>query len=192
VETLAGGWRGSVQWFERRRMELHPENAPPYDVLLGLLGNELLSRLPDPPPAAAPAGEIATRALARTNQYRRQFGCPALTLDPALTQAAQAHSNDMARNDFFSHTGSDGAQPDQRLLRAGYRFTRMAENLAAGYDTPEAMVDALFNETPPNDGHRRNILDCALREMGLGYSFLADDGGNVAYNHYWTQDFGAR
>jgi ELWxxDGT repeat protein len=30
-----------VQWFERARFELHPENQPPYDVLLGLLGNEI-------------------------------------------------------------------------------------------------------------------------------------------------------
>jgi hypothetical protein len=30
-----------VQWFERARFELHPENAPPYNVLLGLLGNEI-------------------------------------------------------------------------------------------------------------------------------------------------------
>ena len=31
----------TVQWFERARFELHPENARPYDVLLGLLGNEI-------------------------------------------------------------------------------------------------------------------------------------------------------
>jgi ELWxxDGT repeat protein len=31
----------SVQWFERARFELHPENAPPYDVLLGRLGAEI-------------------------------------------------------------------------------------------------------------------------------------------------------
>jgi hypothetical protein len=30
-----------VQWFERARFELHPENAPPNNVLLGLLGNEM-------------------------------------------------------------------------------------------------------------------------------------------------------
>ena len=29
-----------VQWFERGRFELHPENQPPYDVLLGRLGVE--------------------------------------------------------------------------------------------------------------------------------------------------------
>ncbi len=31
----------TVQWFERARFELHPEEEPPYNVLLGLLGNEL-------------------------------------------------------------------------------------------------------------------------------------------------------
>jgi subtilisin family serine protease len=37
-ETLEDGSVRTVQWFERARFELHPENAPPYDVLLGLLG----------------------------------------------------------------------------------------------------------------------------------------------------------
>lgn len=31
-----------VQWFERNRLELHPENSPPYDVLLGRLGEDTL------------------------------------------------------------------------------------------------------------------------------------------------------
>jgi hypothetical protein len=35
------GQQYQVQWFERARFELHPENPPPYDVLLGLLGNEV-------------------------------------------------------------------------------------------------------------------------------------------------------
>jgi hypothetical protein len=39
TETIAGQ-QYSVQWFERARFELHPENAPPYNVLLGLLGRE--------------------------------------------------------------------------------------------------------------------------------------------------------
>jgi heat shock protein HslJ len=45
----------SVQYFERRRIEIHPENNPPYNVLLGLLGREVL-RLEgaQQPPAATP------------------------------------------------------------------------------------------------------------------------------------------
>ncbi|NJN16339.1 MAG: sorbosone dehydrogenase family protein [Oscillochloris sp.] len=34
----------SVQWLERERFELHPENGAPYDVLLGRLGDEALRR----------------------------------------------------------------------------------------------------------------------------------------------------
>ena len=40
-ERLSDGREYTVQWFERARFELHPENDPPYHVLLGLLGNEL-------------------------------------------------------------------------------------------------------------------------------------------------------
>lgn len=32
----------TMQWFERNRLELHPENQPPYDVLLGRLGADSL------------------------------------------------------------------------------------------------------------------------------------------------------
>jgi hypothetical protein len=31
------------QWFERNRLELHPENAAPYNILLGRLGSEALA-----------------------------------------------------------------------------------------------------------------------------------------------------
>ena len=34
----------STQWYERERFEAHPELKPPYDVLLGRLGDELLRR----------------------------------------------------------------------------------------------------------------------------------------------------
>ncbi len=40
IETLSDGRQYTVQWFERARFELHPENAPPFNVLLGLLGRE--------------------------------------------------------------------------------------------------------------------------------------------------------
>jgi hypothetical protein len=33
-----------TQWFERNRLELHPENTPPYDVLLGRLGVDVLEQ----------------------------------------------------------------------------------------------------------------------------------------------------
>jgi hypothetical protein len=44
TERGADGQDRRVQWFERNRLELHPENAPPNDVLSGLLGVEYLAR----------------------------------------------------------------------------------------------------------------------------------------------------
>ncbi len=43
TEVLSDGKEYQVQWFERARFELHPENTAPYNVLLGLLGDEMNS-----------------------------------------------------------------------------------------------------------------------------------------------------
>lgn len=44
-------------YFERARFEYHPENSPPYDVLLGLLGREqFLVQYPDGLPVPSPPG----------------------------------------------------------------------------------------------------------------------------------------
>src|SRR5262245_42988890 len=40
-----------AQWFERNRLELHPANARPYDVLLGRLGADRLAQLGRDPAA---------------------------------------------------------------------------------------------------------------------------------------------
>ena len=60
-EANDSGFVGTMQWFERRRMEAHPELSPPYDVLLGLLGREVRggsmgAPVPPPPPPPPPAG----------------------------------------------------------------------------------------------------------------------------------------
>ena len=44
AEELIEGKPYQVQWFERNRLELHPENARPYDVLLGRLGVDRLAQ----------------------------------------------------------------------------------------------------------------------------------------------------
>jgi|GEM_PF-470767 len=52
TERLGNGQEYVVQWFERARFEVHPENTPPYNVLLGLLGNELRGVIADAAPAS--------------------------------------------------------------------------------------------------------------------------------------------
>jgi hypothetical protein len=34
------------------------------------------------------------------------------------------------------------------------------------------------------------MLNCAFREIGVGYTYLANDTGDTNYHHYWVQDLG--
>ncbi|MBK8051345.1 MAG: CAP domain-containing protein [Anaerolineales bacterium] len=121
------------------------------------------------------------------NAERTAHGCSPLNTNSALTSAATKHSSDMANNDFFSHTGSDGSQPWDRMTAAGYNWSNAAENIAAGYTTPAEVVDGWMGSS----GHRKNMLNCDLKDTGVGYIYLANDPGNEQYQHYWTQVFGA-
>lgn len=142
-----------------------------------------------PGPASSPnETSFEQQVLELINQQRIQAGCPAFTLDPALHSAAQTHSQDMAANDFFSHTGSDGSRAGERIERAGYHWRSVAENISAGRATAEQTVAGWM----ASDGHRDNILDCSLTETGVGYVFANPDGGSVTWQHYWTQVFGSR
>lgn len=130
-----------------------------------------------------PVPESVLQVLNETNHQRSLYGCPPLTLNQQLVAAGQDHSNDMAFNDFFSHTGSDGSSPWERIQATGYDYSLAAENIAAGYNTPLAVVQAWMRSSE----HRENILNCDLQEIGIGYRNLENDTGQVNYHYYWTQ-----
>ncbi len=130
--------------------------------------------------------DFIDRVVELTNQERTQLGLDPLSADPLLNQAAQTHTENMAEQDFFNHTGLDGSSAGDRIEATGYEFSAWAENIAAGQQTPEAVVEAWMN----SDGHRANILDPNLAEIGVGYYLLEEDTGSVNANHYWTQVFG--
>lgn len=106
----------------------------------------------------------------------------ALTLDTKLRCAARKHSKDMGDNNFFSHTGSNGSTPWQRITSAGYTYTAAGENIAAGHSTALSVVNGWMAST----GHCNNIMNGAYKNLGVGY--YARSGST--YTHYWTQDFG--
>ncbi|MCE2851102.1 MAG: glucosaminidase domain-containing protein [Chloroflexaceae bacterium] len=64
TERLSDGKEYQVQWFERARFELHPENTDPYDVLFGLLGNEMRDYVPVTPLTDAPILGTASGTVA--------------------------------------------------------------------------------------------------------------------------------
>lgn len=108
--------------------------------------------------------------------------CPNLTLHPTLRQVAYAHSKDMADRGFFSHTNPDGDGPGDRIDRTNYDYSTWGENIAAGYETPAAVMDGWMN----SPGHRSNILNCRFLDIGVGYYYKASSD----WEYYWTQVFG--
>ncbi|MFD7862409.1 sigma-70 family RNA polymerase sigma factor [Streptomyces sp. NPDC059783] len=132
-----------------------------------------------PAPRPTPAG-AAAQVVALVNKERAAAGCGPVTENAQLTTAAQRHSDDMAARGFFEHTNPDGADPGDRITAAGYRWSTYGENIAAGQQTPEAVMNAWMN----SPGHRANILNCSFKELGVGIH--RGSGGP-----WWTQDFGA-
>ncbi|MFJ7961356.1 CAP domain-containing protein [Streptomyces sp. NPDC096319] len=126
-----------------------------------------------------PAGGAEAEEVVRlVNVERAAAGCKALTVDADLTEAAQEYTDDMAATGNFSHTGTDGSQPQDRIEAAGYTWSRSGENIATGQADAAAVMDAWMH----SPGHRANILNCGFTEIGVGVS---TDGGP-----WWTQDFG--
>jgi uncharacterized protein YkwD len=122
------------------------------------------------------------RVIELTNEHRRAAGCANLTWHAALGAAAQRHANDMAANNYFSHTSRGGASFGSRIRHAGYRYRLAAENIAAGQQSPEEVVSGWMS----SPGHRANILNCRLRHIGIGFG----SSSSSAYGTYWVQDFG--
>ncbi len=133
------------------------------------------------PPAADTSGEgqIQQDILALVNAERAKANCPAVSLNGTLTNAADAHAQDMADNDYFSHTGLNGSDPGDRITAAGYRWRTYGENIAAGQRDAQQVMTAWMNSS----GHRANILNCNFAELGVGYALQ----GNTPY---WVQKFG--
>jgi uncharacterized protein YkwD len=85
----------------------------------------------------------------------------------------------MARRQWMSHRGGDLSSPARRIERAGYSFTAMGENVAAGQTTAEEAMRAWMR----SPGHRHNVLG-HYSEIGAGVA-RASNGWL-----YWCVDFG--
>lgn len=81
-----------------------------------------------------------------------------------LTEAAQLHAEDMVENNYLSHTSLDGSTPVDRVLAVGYDYAFIAENIAQGFVTEEAVIEAWMD----SPGHAANILDPRAADFGLG------------------------
>lgn len=111
---------------------------------------------------------------------------PALSLSNGLATAALAHSIDMATNDFFSHTGSNGSSIGDRLWPV-WSGTRIAETLAAASNdrSDATIVQGWLDST---SGHCQIIMSSDLTHVGIGKAW--NNAVSSGLKYYWTADFG--
>lgn len=121
------------------------------------------------------------------NTQRKNNGKPALVVNSDLTEAAIKHNQLMSqcaktsgKTPCFKHTVTSLNEPGlmSRISNTGYNPQAVAENIAWGYSTPTAVVNAWMNSS----GHRANILSSTYLEIGCSY--INSSG------LWWTCDFG--
>ncbi|MFF4849966.1 CAP domain-containing protein [Streptomyces sp. NPDC001194] len=108
------------------------------------------------------AGEI----VSLVNAERAKANCEPLTVNPKLTQAAQAHAEDMAKNNLTGHTGSDGSNEEARLAKVDYKWSAWGENVSSGFPDSKAHVEGWLKSAP----HKGAMLNCNFTETGVGVS----------------------
>lgn len=146
--------------------------------------------------AVAPSGRRtppAQQVLQQLNDARAAAGVGPLTMGDGLVGSATKHTRLMAGGCGLQHQCPGEAALEERISAEGVRWSSVGENI--GYGGPVARTEAavvgmareltssMLAEKPPNDGHRRNILDAGFHHVGIVAS--QDASGTV----WLTQDF---
>jgi len=144
-------------------------------------------------PTATNLAQVEAATLCLVNIERGQSGLGSLTASSVLQGAALEHSQDMVRNNFFSHDSSSGEDFEDRILRFNYAPPNTewvaGENIAWGtlsLATPDAIVVSWMNSPE----HRANILSADYKELGVGVVPSTPSGDPTGATY--TADFGAR
>ena len=152
-----------------------------------VLARPLLSaRLGD----AAAEGQKLLELLNAARAQPRQCGAQAfaattpLAWNAILGAAAEAHSRDMANNNYFDHKDRNGGTPGDRAELAGYSYQQIGENIAAGQDTIRKVVDGWIG----SPGHCANLMNPQFKELGAAYAVDPKSDSGI----YWTAMFGAQ
>jgi len=125
----------------------------------------------------------AARAEARLCGATNFPAVDRVTWNTKLQTAAEIHSVDMTTHNFFSHTGSDGTEVQNRADTQQYQWRAIGENIAAGQSTAEEVIDGWLN----SEGHCRNLMNSAYTEVAV--ACVSDS--NADYKRYWTNVLGA-
>lgn len=114
-----------------------------------------------------------------TNAARVTHGLSVLNWEEPVRETARDHSQDMADNNYFSHTNLNGQSPFDRMTEDNISYRMAGENLATGQISSIFAHEGLMNSL----GHRKNILQTDFEGLGVGVAFSADS------RPYYTENF---
>jgi uncharacterized protein YkwD len=128
----------------------------------------------------APVEPVARAVFDRINRDRASAGLKPLIWDARAADLASHYTRDQLRDGTYGHFLTDGVPPYRRLSRAGI-FGFGAENAAAFsaihgaiQQSPEKLAiqahESMMREVPPDDGHRRAVLDPTATHVGIGWA----------------------
>ncbi|HEY8175615.1 MAG TPA: CAP domain-containing protein [Gemmatimonadaceae bacterium] len=147
-------------------------------------------QIPAPAPPAgkgpgtttASTGSVAADVVAYTNQARARNGLPAFATNSKLMDAARIHAQQMAQFQRADHSITGAQYPTlvTRLQAVGYNYSNAAENVAWNQRDAQSVVNTWMNSS----GHRANILDPNLKEIGAAMARSSKG------EPYWIQVFG--
>lgn len=131
-----------------------------------------------------PYGQMEARIFALVNAERKKRGLKPLASNPRLDQAAKLHARNMATYRKMAHVIPESRFPtlSHRAQHVAYPYSMIAENIALGYPDAESVVRG-WMESP---GHRRNILNPGVSEIGTGV--VSSKTGGL----YFCQVFGSQ
>lgn len=127
--------------------------------------------------------DLEKQTFALINQKRAEFGLPPIVWSDEVAKIARLHSENMAKYNFFSHTGIDGLMVNDRADQLGVtKWTTMGENIAynRGYQKPLECAVEKWMESP---GHRENLLNDRWKESAIGIAVTVNG------TYYFTQVF---
>ncbi len=176
-----------------RTSHRHPRSSPPASAHASAGPASPAPAASATSPAGTSSGSAATQVLALINQARSAAGLPALTITAGLDASASAHNSTMAGGCGLSHQCSGEPDLGARETAAGVHWTAAGENIGEGgpvagttaaiAQMAVSLTQAMLNEKPPDDGHRKNILSRSFTHIGI--AVFRDSSGTV----WLTQDF---
>jgi uncharacterized protein YkwD len=109
---------------------------------------------------------FVTQLQTLINGERTKGSLPALNTNAQLAAAAKNHAADMLCNNYFSNIGLDKSTPEERVTRAGFTGTGVAEVI---YASPTADPQTALNWWMSNPQNKEALLKADSNVLGVAY-----------------------